>query len=165
MGRRSNIPTSKSCSFSPVYDEIESTTLGTGVDSINALKEEIVELRRELSKSNLYQIYECDITAYSLSRDQVGNDPANTAIMESPKVGGVAVSRDLEWMLGTRIKIDGVGLYRVNDLMAKTLPDGTPITQRIDIYMGRGGKGSLAYKKAIQWGIQTKKVVVIAGKN
>jgi len=124
----------------------------------NLYSDEVEVLRAKLEIAQVYKTHPMKITAYSLTHEQCGADLANNALMKTPKVGDVAVSRDMEWMLGSKIKISGVGIYTVNDLLASTLKDGTPITKQIDIFMGQG---SAALTKARKWGVKHKNVVVI----
>jgi len=63
---------------------------------------------------------ELTATAYSPEKSQTDDTPYQTAIMTRPKKGWtVAVSRDLMGYLGRRVYVKGMGVFRVEDLMAK----------------------------------------------
>lgn len=60
------------------------------------------------------------ITAYTARKQECDSRPDRNAIMEKPKPGTVAVSRDLHgqgWSLGKRVYIDQIGVYKIADLM------------------------------------------------
>jgi len=60
------------------------------------------------------------ITCYTPSKDETDDTPNLTAIMEKPiPFRTCAVSRDLKYLLGKYIYIEGFGILRVNDLMNK----------------------------------------------
>ena len=68
---------------------------------------------------DIYKIYNMSASAYTASIDECNHDIKNTAIMVKPKVGyTVAVSQDYLWMLGKTVYIKGLGVFRVEDLMA-----------------------------------------------
>lgn len=131
------------------------------ISEINELRKKVYSLEESLRNSLPYNVYNCRITAYTCAVDEVGNDPSNNALMKTPKIGDVAVSRDLKWMLGSKVRIEGIGIYEVNDLMARTYSDGTPIENAVDIYMG---KGSSSKTKALKFGVKQADVVVITNK-
>jgi 3D (Asp-Asp-Asp) domain-containing protein len=71
----------------------------------------------------LAQKYQRDvtITSYTASRWETDETPDRTAIMIKPRVGMVAVSRDLfrdGWTFGKRVYISGYGVFTIGDLMA-----------------------------------------------
>jgi len=71
-------------------------------------------------------------TAYSATAEECDPNPTQTASGEEVILGGVAVSRDLYrkgWTFGKLIRVHGMGIYVVNDLMAKRH------TNKIDIFM------------------------------
>ena len=73
----------------------------------------------------------CEVTAYTARKQETNNDNTNTATMEKPKPGYTcAVSRDLLQWLGGTIYIEGLGVWKVNDLMNKRF------TNRIDLCVG-----------------------------
>lgn len=70
------------------------------------------------------------VTAYSGHNEP---DRDNTAIMEKPRPGIVAVSRDLfneGWTFGRKVYISGVGVYTIGDLMSDRW------TERLDVFIG-----------------------------
>ena len=92
------------------------------------------------------------ISATVTSYSSVHSCSTKSCIMASGKsayVGAVACPR--KYKLGTKVKILGI-VYTCEDRTARRF-DG-----RFDIFQGYG-KG--AHKKAITWGIQVKKVIII----
>jgi 3D (Asp-Asp-Asp) domain-containing protein len=82
------------------------------------------------------------LTAYSPRDEYYNPDPGHTASMRYPKIGTVAVSRDLfqqGWVFGRQIYIEGHGVYTIQDLMNARWEN------RIDIVLGSS-------KAAIQFG-------------
>lgn len=72
--------------------------------------------------------WKVDLTAYTAREEETNSDPGNTAIMEKPRPGlTIAVSHDLQFLLGKRVYVKGFGVRRVNDLM------NSRYTKRIDI--------------------------------
>ena len=72
------------------------------------------------------KIVEVDISCYTNNVNECDKDPNTTAINERPIPGRTcAVSRDLMYMLGKKIYIEGLGVFKVNgeiranDLMNK----------------------------------------------
>lgn len=71
---------------------------------------------------------EVTATAYTKSVDETNENPETTAIMENSIPGWtVAVSRDLSYLLGKKVYIEGVGIRKVTDLMNKRY------SKRIDV--------------------------------
>jgi 3D (Asp-Asp-Asp) domain-containing protein len=69
-------------------------------------------------------------TAYSLDRRQCNDDLKNTATMSKPTPGWtVAVSRDLQHLLGETVYIEGYGIRKIEDLM------NPRFTKKIDLLM------------------------------
>ncbi len=105
-------------------DELQKENLDLKLQIIQ-LEDTIVKIENEkLNKKILIENYkinnefEVTITAYTARKQETNNDPNNTAIMETPMPGqSIAVSRDLQFMLGKRVYIPGYGVRRVNDLM------------------------------------------------
>lgn len=61
-------------------------------------------------------------TAYMATEASCDSNPNETAFGTEPFLGGVAVSQDLHragWSKGKIIKVHGVGLFVINDLMPK----------------------------------------------
>ena len=72
------------------------------------------------------------VTAYNPTTSQCDEDPLIAASMRKVRSGTIAVSRDLfdqGWVFGRKVRIEGVGIFEINDLMNKRF------TQRIDIFM------------------------------
>lgn len=72
------------------------------------------------------------VTAYNPTTDQCDSDPLIAASMRKVRSGTIAVSRDLfdqGWVFGRKVRIEGIGIFEINDLMNKRF------TQRIDIFM------------------------------
>lgn len=79
------------------------------------------KLKREYEKFvRKYFFVEVTVTAYTTAKNETNDDPGNTSLMNSPVSGWTcAVSRDLKYLLGKVIYIEGVGVRLVNDLMNK----------------------------------------------
>ncbi|MBC17722.1 conserved protein of unknown function [Pseudodesulfovibrio profundus] len=72
------------------------------------------------------------VTAYNPTTDQTDSDPLIAASMRKVRLGTIAVSRDLfdqGWVFGRKVRIEGLGIFEINDLMNKRF------TRRIDIFM------------------------------
>lgn len=77
-------------------------------------------------------VREVTVTAYNPTTDQCDADPLIAASMRKVRSGTIAVSRDLfdqGWVFGRKVRIEGLGIFEINDLMNKRF------TQRIDIFM------------------------------
>ena len=82
------------------------------LDEAHALYRSIIERMRR------GRMLEVDLSAYTARVEECDATPEVTAIMEPPVPGWtVAVSRDMQHMLGARVYIEGIGVRRVNDLM------------------------------------------------
>lgn len=121
---------------------------------IREYQNKIIELKVENIKienqkiMDFYMLRDVTVTAYSPSIEETDSTPNQTAIMEKPIIGYTcAVSRDLKYLLGKRIYIEGMGVFKVNDLMNKRY------TERIDLCMNK--------ESAIKFGIQTHHVVIV----
>ncbi|MFW6121249.1 MAG: 3D domain-containing protein [Petrotogales bacterium] len=89
------------------------------------------------------------ITAYTAREQETNSNPEQTATMEKPVPGWtVAVSQDLKGWLGKRIYIEGLGVFKVNDLM------NGRYTNRVDIL-----KPTVA--QANKFGKQKREVVLV----
>lgn len=72
------------------------------------------------------------VTAYNPTERQTDSDPLIAASMRKVRLGTIAVSRDLfdqGWVFGRKVRIEGLGIFEINDLMNKRY------TKRIDIFM------------------------------
>lgn len=72
------------------------------------------------------------VTAYNPTEEQTDSDPLIAASMRKVRSGTIAVSRDLfdqGWVFGRKVRIEGLGIFEINDLMNKRF------TKRIDIFM------------------------------
>jgi 3D (Asp-Asp-Asp) domain-containing protein len=61
------------------------------------------------------------VTAYNNDPAQTDSDPDIAASMRRVKPGTIAVSRDLfdrGWVFGRKVRLEGLGIYEINDLMA-----------------------------------------------
>jgi len=61
------------------------------------------------------------VTAYNAEASQTDSDPDITASMRRVRPGTIAVSRDLfdkGWVFGRKVRIEGLGIFEINDLMA-----------------------------------------------
>jgi len=61
------------------------------------------------------------VTAYNAEAAQTDSDPDIAASMRRVRPGTIAVSRDLfdrGWVFGRKVRLEGIGIYEINDLMA-----------------------------------------------
>jgi len=61
------------------------------------------------------------VTAYNADQAQTDSDPNIAASMRHVRPGTIAVSRDLfdrGWVFGRKVRLEGIGIYEINDLMA-----------------------------------------------
>lgn len=99
-------------------------------NDLKELQVAYLESLNELGKYELMMDRELTVTAYTASRNECDSTPNVTAIMEKPVAGWtVAVSRDLVWMLGKKVYIEGLGVRLVQDLMNERF------TERLDVLM------------------------------
>lgn len=87
------------------------------------------------------------VTAYNPTTDQCDEDPLIAASMRKVRSGTIAVSRDLfdqGWVFGRKVRIEGLGIFEINDLMNKRF------TQRIDIFMWDEGQARQFGRKNIK---------------
>ena len=73
------------------------------------------------------------VTAYSAEASQTDADPDIAASMRRVRPGTIAVSRDLfdkGWVFGRKVRIEGLGIFEINDLMAARHD------KSIDIFIG-----------------------------
>ena len=90
------------------------------VGEIEFLKERIKEIEDEMLLEDVKSV---NVTAYTLNKEECGEDFTITASMIRAKPGMVAVSRDLfddGWTFGKRIYISGIGIFTVADLIKST---------------------------------------------
>lgn len=87
------------------------------------------------------------VTAYNPSTEQCDSDPLIAASMRKVRLGTIAVSRDLfdqGWVFGRKVRIEGLGIFEINDLMNKRF------SQRIDIFMWDEGQARQFGKKNVK---------------
>lgn len=91
------------------------------------------------------------VTAYNPTVEQCDDDPLVAASLRKVKPGTVAVSRDLfdaGWVFGKKIRIEGLGIFEINDLM------NARFTNSIDVFMWD-------QDKAIRFGKRQKTVALL----
>jgi 3D (Asp-Asp-Asp) domain-containing protein len=118
------------------------------VGEIGLNREDIKSLEK-LSK--IERVIHAEVTAYTLSISECNEDLDNTAAMLKPRLGMVAVSRDLfydGWVFGKKIYVQGLGIFVVGDLMNQRWE------KRIDILFP-------TKEKANRFGKQTLKVALL----
>ncbi len=97
------------------------------------LKNRVSSLEQEVAfLKEVKTVRLCTVTAYSPTERECDDTPFLAASGTRPKVGTVAVSRNLfysGWAFGSRIYIEGLGIYRINDLMHPRWEN------RIDIFL------------------------------
>lgn len=77
------------------------------------------------------------VTAYNAEVAQCDADPEIAASMRRVRPGTIAVSRDLfdkGWVFGRKVRIEGLGIFEINDLMAARHDNS------IDIFIGSNQK-------------------------
>jgi len=87
------------------------------------------------------------VTAYNADPAQTDADPEIAASMRRVRPGTVAVSRDLfnkGWVFGRKVRIEGLGIYEINDLMAARHD------KAIDIFLGDNHKAQAFGKRRTQ---------------
>jgi len=87
------------------------------------------------------------VTAYNADPAQTDADPEIAASMRRVKPGTIAVSRDLfnkGWVFGRKVRIEGLGIFEINDLMAARHD------QAIDIFIGCNQKAMAFGKRRTQ---------------
>jgi 3D (Asp-Asp-Asp) domain-containing protein len=73
------------------------------------------------------------VTAYNADPAQTDSDPDIAASMRKVRPGTIAVSRDLfdrGWVFGRKVRLEGLGIFVINDLMAARHD------KAIDIFIG-----------------------------
>ena len=93
------------------------------------LVEEARLLERELGNPRVRKV---TVTAYNPTSDQCDDDPMVAASMRKVRPGTIAVSRDLfdqGWVFGRKVRIEGLGIFEINDLMNKRF------SKRVDVFM------------------------------
>jgi len=73
------------------------------------------------------------VTAYNAEPAQTDSDPDIAASMRRVRPGTIAVSRDLfdkGWVFGRKVRIEGLGIFEINDLMAARHD------KAVDIFLG-----------------------------
>ena len=122
-----------------LHDSLLYVALENIMDDTQALKAAVIPVKS------------VTLTAYSPMDERHNSDPQHTASMHSPKIGTVAVSRDLfqqGWVFGRKIYIEGLGIYTILDLMDDRWEN------RIDIVMA-------SEKDARKFGIKTDVVAAL----
>jgi 3D (Asp-Asp-Asp) domain-containing protein len=82
------------------------------------------------------------VTAYNATPAQCDADPEIAASMRRVKPGTIAVSRDLfnkGWVFGKKVRLEGLGIFEINDLMAARH------SKAIDIYLA--GDNAMSFGK------------------
>jgi len=106
--------------------------------------EEVRLLQKAMSAPPVRKV---TVTAYNPTTSQCDEDPLIAASMRKVRAGTIAVSRDLfdqGWVFGRKVRIEGYGIYEINDLMNKRF------NQRIDIFMWDEGQARQFGKKSIK---------------
>ncbi|WP_052507033.1 3D domain-containing protein [Desulfonatronovibrio magnus] len=82
------------------------------------LANEVLALKILSEYQKVQNSWVIDLTAYTARPEETNNDPENTAIMQAPRPDyTMAVSPDLQFLLGKRVYIRGYGVRLVNDIM------------------------------------------------
>ncbi|CCH49661.1 3D domain-containing protein [Pseudodesulfovibrio piezophilus] len=97
-----------------------------------ARKQMVEEVRLLQKAASAPPVRTVTVTAYNPTNNQCDEDPLIAASMRKVRSGTIAVSRDLfnqGWVFGRKVRIEGLGIFEINDLMNKRF------TKRIDIFM------------------------------
>jgi len=102
---------------------------------IKELKQENFRLRAEnkllTRRLKALTVHKVTVIFYTLSKNECDNTPYVNAIGKRPVIGrDVAVSRDLIYLLGKYVYIEGFGVRKVTDLMNPRFKN------RVDILVG-----------------------------
>ena len=134
--------------FSESKNRFNETTISERVDrillNVNLNREGIKNLK-ELSK--IEKVIKAEVTAYTLSISECNEDLSNTAAMLKPRLGMIAVSRDLfykGWVFGKKVYVEGLGIFIVGDLMNQRWE------KRIDILFPTKEKANRFGKKTLK---------------
>ncbi|MGE4265709.1 MAG: hypothetical protein AB7E46_14695 [Desulfovibrio sp.] len=87
------------------------------------------------------------VTAYNADPAQTDSDPEIAASMRRVRPGTIAVSRDLfnkGWVFGRKVRIEGLGIYEINDLMAARHD------KAIDVFIGCNQRAQAFGKRRAQ---------------
>ena len=89
---------------------------------IKELRQENLRLRAEnnllVKKLRAFTLHKVTVTFYTLSKSECDNTPYVNALGKRPIIGrDVAISRDLIYLLGKYVYIEGFGVRKVADLM------------------------------------------------
>lgn len=87
------------------------------------------------------------VTAYNAEASQTDSDPDIAASMRRVRPGTIAVSRDLfdkGWVFGRKVRIEGLGIFEINDLMAARHD------KAIDIFLGNNQQAHAFGKRQIR---------------
>lgn len=117
----------------------------------NRLNDYQTKIQRLEFESRLLSVMDLIVTAYTPTEKECDADPDTTAAMLKPRLGMVAVSRDLfeeGWVFGKKVYIEGLGIFKIGDLMNKRWE------KRIDIVM-------LDEKQALNFGLKQKSVALL----
>lgn len=119
------------------------------INDLNIQKIHEQEIQKYQSELSGYKNFILTVTAYTVSENECDSTPDKTAINTKPIPGHtVAVSRDLSYMLGKEIWIEGLGVWHVNDVMNKRYDS------RIDIVVKNK-------EIAKAWGKRERRVVLL----
>jgi len=113
----------------------------------NARKVMVEEARLLQRAMSAPPVRNVTVTAYNPTTSQCDEDPLIAASMRKVRSGTIAVSRDLfnqGWVFGRKVRIEGLGIFEINDLMNKRF------SQRIDIFMWDEGQARQFGKKTIK---------------
>lgn len=101
------------------------------------------EYLRRLESQN-HPVALVTVTAYNADPAQTDSDPDIAASMRRVRPGTIAVSRDLfdkGWVFGRKVRIEGLGIFEINDLMAPRHD------KAVDIFLGSNQQASAFGKR------------------
>ena len=119
------------------------------LNEYNRLRLENEKLYIELELNKSFESLVVKASAYTASPDETNSDPGNTATMTTPIPGQtLAVSRDLDFLIGHWVFIEDIGFRKVEDRMHPRW------TNKIDILFN-------TKEEARQFGVQDLLIVVL----
>lgn len=122
--------------------EMRIKTTETTLEVAQALHEKVLQSR---------SVQSLTVTAYNPTEAQCDEDPFTAASMRRVKPGTVAVSRDLfdqGWVFGKKIRIEGLGIFEINDLM------NSRYSKCVDVFMTDEAE-------AVEFGKRKRKVALL----
>jgi len=94
-----------------------SKNLSIAATKIDQIEKDLSLIEKHLQRIDIKLV---TVTAYTPRVKECDNDPTNTAMMTKPRIGTVAISRDLflaGWTFGKKVYLKNIGVFEISDLM------------------------------------------------